>query len=113
LISTPLWLVRDKEVGVLLRMNEISLTSCPAEVGLLIKLDSETAIELRLVVMVADALSGPSEPVPDAVALKIAALAGPAPSKSAAVVKAIADRDLKVLMIRSPKQSCGKIPIEP
>ena len=93
---------------MLLRMNEISLTSCPAEVGLLIKLDSETAIELRLVVMVADALSGPSEPVPDAVALKIAALAGPAPSKSAAVVKAMADRDLKALMIRIPNKEVEK-----
>jgi hypothetical protein len=79
-------------------MNEISLTSCPAEVGLLIKLDSETLIELRPVVMVADALSGPSEPVPDAVAVNTAALAGAALSKSMAVVKAIADPDLNVLI---------------
>jgi hypothetical protein len=86
----------------------MSLTSCPAEVGLLIKLDSETVIELRPVVMIADALSGPSVPVPDAVAVKTAALAGAALSKSAAVVKAIADRDLKALMIRIPNKDVEK-----
>src|SRR5438876_1356381 len=86
-------------------MNEISLTSCPAEVGLLIKLDRETLIELRPVVMIADALSGPSVPVPDAVSVKTAALAGPAPSKSAAVVKAIADR---VRMTRPLQKDVGK-----
>jgi hypothetical protein len=97
-IRVPVAFVSDRADGVFPRTNEMSLTSCPTEVGLLIKLDSATTMLFVLVVMVADALSAPSDPLPDAEARKIAAFAGAAPSKRPAEAITNAERDTVILM---------------
>lgn len=78
-IKVPEALDRDSEVGAELKVMNIPLTSCPAAVGVLLsklcRFDSATIKEFVPVVIVAEALSGPSPPEPVAVKVIVSACA--------------------------------------
>lgn len=72
-INVPLAEASVLLVGVVLSVKRIPLTSCPSAVGLVIRLDRLMVRELVLVMKVADALSGPSPPVPEALKVMVSA----------------------------------------
>ena len=77
LIKVPEALDKESEVGAVLKVMNIPLTSWPAAVGVLLsklwRFDSATIKELVPVVIVAEALSGPSPPDPVAVKVIVSA----------------------------------------
>jgi len=88
LINDPEKPLSKAEVGALEKVMSIALTSCPADVGFASRSLRETTTEPLSVVIVAEALTGPFAPVPEALYVITDACAVPIAVKTATAAAA-------------------------